>query len=213
LVDWKATARRQRLQTRIFTPTTLTNVVVALNVQTMPLSWQGHDREKLENAIAVAAALAQHLMEGQSSVGLAVNGSGLGIEGFQVFTPPSRKPSQWTDMLATLGRLTPLSTLAFDRFIRRVAAHFPYGASLAVVAGYLDQESADELAGLVERGHSVALWFLGSELPCRLPASIPVILLPHVEIIPAPVMDQARVGRLSSHENQLPLLPQREREG
>lgn len=181
-VDWKATARRLQLQTRVFTPTTFTTVVVALNVQTMPFTWLGHDREKLEGAIGVAAALVRDLLAAKGAVGLAVNGSGLGIEGFQVFSPPSRKASQYTDILATLGRLTPMPTLAFSRLLRRVASHFPYGASLAVVAGFLDQESADELGALVERGHAVSLWYVGTELPCRLPPRISLTLVPEVTL-------------------------------
>src|SRR5579871_1459337 len=52
-VDWKATARRMKLQTRVFAPTTLQHVVILLNAQTMAHAWQGYDLQRLDAAIAV----------------------------------------------------------------------------------------------------------------------------------------------------------------
>ncbi|MSQ23052.1 MAG: DUF58 domain-containing protein [Chloroflexi bacterium] len=180
-VDWKATARRQQLQTRVFTPTTLTNVVVALNVQTLEHAWQGYDEDKLEASIGVAAALVRDLLNRQWAVGLAANAGGAGIEQFQAYLPPSRRPAQAAEALAVLARLTALPTLAFGPFLRRVAANFPYGASLIVVAAFLDPESLDEIEALIERGHAVAVFFLGKEPPANVARGVPLIILPAVD--------------------------------
>ncbi|OGG52075.1 MAG: hypothetical protein A3F84_25835 [Candidatus Handelsmanbacteria bacterium RIFCSPLOWO2_12_FULL_64_10] len=187
-VDWKATARRQRLQTRVFTPTTLTNVVVALNMQTLQYAWQGYDEARLEASIGVAAALVRNLLMQRCAVGLAANSSGGSIEQFQAYLPPSQRPSQLAEALAMLARLSAIPTLAFGAFLRRVAANFPYGASLIVVAAYLDEESIDEMALLAERGHSIELFFLGPELPPDLPREIPVITLTDVDFEPLSAM-------------------------
>ncbi|MBI4214179.1 MAG: DUF58 domain-containing protein [Chloroflexi bacterium] len=180
-VDWKATARRQKLQTRVFTPTTLTNLVVAVNMQTLPYTWQGYDQAHLEACIGVAAALVRNLLDQHCAVGLAANASGGSIEQFQAYLPPSQQPSQAAEALAMLARLSALPTLTFGAFLRRVAANFPYGASLIVVAAYLDEESADQIAALAERGHSVEVFFLGDRLPPNLPRDIPTVYLPKVE--------------------------------
>ena len=87
-----------------------------------------------------------------------------------------------------LARLSAIPTLAFGAFLRRVAANFPYGASLIVVAAYLDEESIDEMALLAERGHSIELFFLGPELPPDLPREIPVITLTDVDFEPLSAM-------------------------
>lgn len=183
-VDWKATARRQQLQTRVFTPTTLTNLVIAVNMQTMQFAWQGYNEEKLDAAMGVAAALVRDLSAMQCAVGLAANASGGGIEQFQAYLPPSRRPSQVPEALSMLARLSPLPTLAFGAFLRRVAANFPYGASLICVAAILDQETADQLCALAERGHAVALLYLGRTPPFTLSRDIPMMLLPEVEFEP-----------------------------
>jgi uncharacterized protein (DUF58 family) len=188
-VDWKATARRMKLQTRVFAPTTLTNVVIALNVQTMPAAWQGFDMERLNASIGVAAALVRDAVAARHGVGLAVNGSGVGLEDFQVFLPPNRRPTQLEDTLAMLARLSPIPTMAFGPFLRRVAANFPYGASLVVVSAYLDQETAADLSILAERGHAVTLVFLGEEIPISVDPRVRRMTLPEVEfepLMPAP---------------------------
>lgn len=186
-VDWKATARRQQLQTRVFTPTTLTNLVVALNVQTMEYAWQGYNAEKLEAAIGVAAALVRDLTAAQCAVGLAANAGGGGLEQFQAYLPPSRRPSQVTEALAVLAKLSPLPTVGFGTFLRRIATNFPYGASLICVAATLDQDTADQLCALTDHGHAAALVYLGSELPVTLSRDIPVALIPEVAFEGAPV--------------------------
>ncbi|MPZ13369.1 MAG: DUF58 domain-containing protein [Chloroflexi bacterium] len=179
-VDWKASARRMKLQTRVFAPTTLHSVIVALNVQTMPLSWQGHAPAKFEAAIGVVATLVREALDARNSVGLAANSSGSEMEEFQVFLPPNRRPSQLEEALTVLAKLMPLPTMAFGAFLRKVASNFPYGASLVVVTAVLDEELAQNLAMLAERGHAVSVVFLGAELPVRLHPHITASCLPDV---------------------------------
>ncbi len=54
-IDWKASARRMALQVRVYEPTTTYQLVIFLNVSTLPYSWQGHDPERLEAVISTAA--------------------------------------------------------------------------------------------------------------------------------------------------------------
>jgi uncharacterized protein (DUF58 family) len=180
-VDWKASARRLKLQTRIYAPTTQPTVIVALNVQTMAFSWQGYDSERLEAAIAVAATSIRDALATRQAVGLAANASGAGMEDFQVFLRPNRRPSQLEDALGLLARLSPLPTMAFGPFVRQVASSVPYGASLLAITSYLDEEAVDDLALLAHRGHAVTLCFLGAELPFPVPREVRTVLIPQVE--------------------------------
>jgi uncharacterized protein (DUF58 family) len=183
-VDWKASARRMKLQTRIFAPTTLNSAIVALNVQTMQFAWQGFDEERLDAVIGVAAALVRQSVQDRQPVGLAANASGAGIEEFQVFLPPNRRPSQLEDVLAVMARLSPLPTLTFGAFLHRVAANFPFGASLAVVTAFLDPEMTVTLGRLVDRGHAVSLFFVGPELPLTLDPRIQTTVFADVQFEP-----------------------------
>jgi uncharacterized protein (DUF58 family) len=162
-VDWKASARRMQLQTRVFTPTTLDSVVVALNAQTMQHAWQGYDIDRFEEAVSVAATIVAHTVDQAHPVGLAVNGSGTDTQDFQIFLPPNRRPAQLEDALALLAQLAPLPTLAFPAFLRRIAANFPYGTGLIVVTAYLDQDLADQLDALAHWGHRISVAFVGAQ--------------------------------------------------
>ncbi len=174
-VDWKASARRMRLQTRVFAPTTLNTVIVALNVQTMAFAWQGYNQDRLEAAIGVAASLLRDAIAAGQPVGMAANSSGAEMEEFQVYLRPNRRPSQLEDALALLARLSPLPTMAFGAFLQRIASTFPYGASLITVTGFLDQPTADDLSVLARRGHAVVLVFLGERLQAEVDERIQTV--------------------------------------
>ncbi len=183
-VDWKASARRLKLQTRVYAPTTQPTLIIALNVQTMPFTWQGFDAERLEAGIGITAACIRDALATRQAVGLAVNSSGAGMEDFQIFLRPNRRPSQLEDALALLAKLSPLPTMAFGSFVHRIASYVPYGASLLAITAYLDQEAVDDLALLAHRGHAVTLVFLGDELPLDVGSDIRTLLLPHVDFEP-----------------------------
>jgi uncharacterized protein (DUF58 family) len=175
-----------QLQTRVFTPTTLDSVVVALNVQTMDHAWQGYDATMIEEAIGVAATVVERTIDSGHPVGLAVNGSGTETQDFQIFLSPNRRPAQLEDALALLAQLAPIPTLAFPSFLRRIAANFPYGTGLIVVTAYLDATLADELEALTHWGHRVSVVFVGSELAVDLSSRIPLVTTKDVRFVPGP---------------------------
>ncbi|PKB67933.1 MAG: hypothetical protein BZY81_03570 [SAR202 cluster bacterium Io17-Chloro-G4] len=54
-IDWKATARSSRLQTKIFEPVVSLNVLVALNATTSEQPWETSNRRLFERGVTVAA--------------------------------------------------------------------------------------------------------------------------------------------------------------
>jgi len=185
-IDWKASARRMKLQTRVYAPTTLQHIMAVLNVQTMEHAWQGYDLGRLDAAIAVVATLVRDSLEARQSVGIAANSSGMGMEEFQIFVAPNQRPSQLEETLAVLAQLAPIPTMAFGSFLRRIAANFPYGASLAVVTSFLNEETVGDLKRLADRGHAISMIFLGDELPISVDPRFSVVVLPQIEFEPTP---------------------------
>jgi len=104
------------------------------------------------------------------------------MEEFQVYVRPSRRPGQLEDALAALATIAPIPTVPFGTFLERIAANFPYGASLVAVTAFLDEDTAHDLARLTERGHAISLIFLGEEPPVRVDPRIGVRLLPEVRL-------------------------------
>ena len=74
-IDWKATARRGHLQSRVYEPSATLHLLVALNLTTLEQTWSGYDPLLLELAITVAASLATQASQQGQSVGLLTNGS------------------------------------------------------------------------------------------------------------------------------------------
>ncbi len=114
-IHWKASARRNELQTRVYEPTTDMNLVVVLNVLTMPKAWLGFKPDLLERAISVAASIANYAAEQRWALGLLSNGVPRSDQPIKVL--PGRSPDQLAHVLGA-GR----HKLLFLQFHREDAA-------------------------------------------------------------------------------------------
>ena len=56
-IDWKASARRQALQSRVYEPSSTLHLLVAVNAHTLAHSWQGFIPETFERLLSVAGTL------------------------------------------------------------------------------------------------------------------------------------------------------------
>ena len=57
-IDWKATARRGELQSRVYEPSAVQHLYVLLNIDTLEHSWEGYLKDDLERTVSMAASLA-----------------------------------------------------------------------------------------------------------------------------------------------------------
>ena len=69
-IDWNATARVGRMQSRVYEPTTAHNLIVCLNTATLTPAWSGYVPELFERSITVAASIARRAHEQKFAVGL-----------------------------------------------------------------------------------------------------------------------------------------------
>ena len=68
-VDWNATARVGRLQSKLYEPSRTQATVIALNITTMERTWEGFDPVLLERGVSIAASLAQQVFDSGSALG------------------------------------------------------------------------------------------------------------------------------------------------
>ena len=92
-IDWKATARRGELQSRVYEPSAVQHLYVLLNIDTLGNSWEGYLKEDLERTVSMAASLAVWGTERRYAVGLLANGS-LPNSDRPIRLAPSRSRSQ-----------------------------------------------------------------------------------------------------------------------
>ncbi len=162
-IHWKATARTQELQVKLYEPTTTHRLVVFLNLNTVGPAWTvAHDPELLEMAISVAASVASWAVEQSYQVGLSANGYQQRSPGL-VKVAPSRDPEQLTQILEALARALPFASIPFEELLNHDSRTLPYGATLVAVTAVLNEEIAARLAALRGVGHRVTVLLVGEE--------------------------------------------------
>ncbi len=153
-VHWKASARRQRLQTRVLQPTTDTKLMVCLNVQTVAKSYMGVIPEHLEKMVSVAASISYYALMQRWPTGLLANGA-LPHSDQSLKILPGRSPAQLTTILELLAAVTPFTTDPFHRLLAAESPHLPWGATLVVISSSLPQELAATMLDLKATGRRI----------------------------------------------------------
>jgi uncharacterized protein (DUF58 family) len=190
-IHWKATARRQDLQVRVYEPTTSHNLVIFLNVATLPKHWQGINPLLLERAISVAASIAQHAVEDRYIVGLVANGS-IPHSDQPIKVLPSRRPDQLARLLEALAAVTSFATASIEALLLAESPRLPWGATLVVVTAVVTDELVAGLVRLREAGRRLVLVSLEDELARSL-AAVPGMLVYHLPASRLP-FDESLMG-------------------
>jgi uncharacterized protein (DUF58 family) len=170
-VDWKATARRQSLQSRVYDPSSDLIAVVALNVSTLPHAWQGFFGDIFERAVSVAASLANDFSAERVPVGLLANCTWPGHD-TAIRVPPSRSPGQMTKVLEALAMADVFTLVRIERMLSE--ERLTYGSTLALVTAVLTPALESSLLRLKRHGAQIGLIYVGIEDPPSRFADSPV---------------------------------------
>ncbi len=160
-VHWKATARRQQLQVRVYEPATHLQLIICLNVATLAYEWQGMIPELLEQTVSVAASLAAYGAEHKYQVGLVANGSWPRSDQM-VKVLPGRSPYQLAHILEALAVVSPMPTARLADLLVKTSARLPWGATLAVVTAVVDEGLLEAMLRLQAAGRRLVLFSLDS---------------------------------------------------
>ncbi len=175
-IHWKATARRQELQVKVYEPTTTSQLVLMVNIATLPKYWQGVIPERLERTLSVAASLASDAVERRYQVGVLANGCWpYSHQLLKVL--PSRDPDQLMRILEALAVVSSLPTLTIEDLLVRQSPHLPWGATLAVVTSVVTEELLATMIALRDAGRRLVLVSLDADAPKE---EIPGIVVHHL---------------------------------
>jgi uncharacterized protein (DUF58 family) len=155
-VHWKASARTQSLQVRVWEPAQEQQLVVLLNVATFARHWQGVNRELLEWTISVAASICQHAFADRIAVGLVANAS-VPQSDQPVKVAPGRSPHQMRYILEALAALTPFSTSSIEKLLRVETPRLGWGATIVIVTAVVTEELETQILRLHRAGRQIAL--------------------------------------------------------
>lgn len=183
-VHWKASARRGRLQTKVYDPSTGMNLVVFLNVATMHRHWMGYDPDQLERAISVAASIASYGAEQKWGIGLYAN-CAVPKSDQPIRVPPGRSPEQLGHILEALAATSEFATGSIEKLLQQESRRLPWAATLVLVTAHTSADIAAVLLRLKEAGRRVALISLAADPPPVLPGVITYHIAPDVPVEPA----------------------------
>lgn len=153
-IDWKASARIGRMQSRQYEPSHTQSMVIALNVSTMEHSWQGQDPVALERGVIVAASVARWAFEEQLAVGLIANGSFPDADR-PIRIGSGRRPDQLMHVLEALAMVTGFATSPLAAELQQRGHALPAGATLVVITALMPPELLATLHRLRADGHAV----------------------------------------------------------
>ena len=163
-LHWRATARIGARVSKRFDPSRARDVLIALDVQTVPgPHWALHfDQDLLESLIVAALSLARRAISEGAAVGLAVEGYTRSIER-QVFLPPRGGEDQLATIADYLGRLGETPSGPFEQLLAGLPARLAPGTTLEVLSGRDPAPYAAILARLDASGYPVEYLGMGAD--------------------------------------------------
>lgn len=173
-IDWKATARRGELRSRVFEASAEPQVYILLNIDTLEHSWEGYLKDDLERTISVAASVATWAGEHRHAVGLLANGSFPGSDR-PIRLAPSRARDQVARVLEALAVIQPLTMGDLASTVRRESSRVPAGSTIIVVAALVPEALAAAILRLRAETHHVVVIATTDRVETSLLGDTPVI--------------------------------------
>ena len=164
-IHWKASARHQSLQVKVFEPTTTLKVALFLAVDSFQQDG-GQNEEDFETGISVAASIANYVTEQGSPAGLFVN-TRLADSGQPVIMPPSSGTGRLVSLLEALAKVTRLASGPFEEFWQGERRNLPWGTTLIFILSRPSQSLTGLLTSLRESGHKLLVNQVGGQESSR----------------------------------------------
>ncbi len=178
-IDWKATARARRLQTRIFEPSVSMNIVVALNGSTSDYVWLGTNRRLFERAVTAAASAMVLADRRGYSYGL-ISNAVASYSGKWLSIPVGASSQQLTMTLEALAMAAPYVVSMLPSVFRAERDNLPPGATVVFITAALTDSIPAQLSAFSESGYRLSVIYAGDgEAPERI-ADIPVFNIGHL---------------------------------
>ncbi len=179
-IHWKASAHRAALQVKVYEPTINYSWALFLNIATYVQTWQGVQSELAEQAIHLAASLANHATGRKYAVGLIANGTWPDSDQ-RLKILPGRDPDQLRNILEALAAVSYFVTSPIETLLRRESASLPWGATLVVITAVVSDNLLAEMLRLQQAGRKLALVSLD---PNWTPRALPGIVVRQARFTP-----------------------------
>jgi uncharacterized protein (DUF58 family) len=156
-IHWTATARTGALVVKQYQPAIARETLICLDLDWRDYASRRHDA--MEQAIVVAASVANHAIVREGlPVGLATDATDTLVEGRRrIVLPPRSERAQLMSILEVLARVQPVTGARFVDLLREESVHLPWGSTLLLITGTIDDSLAETVLYLRRRGHATAV--------------------------------------------------------
>ena len=158
-IHWKATARRQELQTKQFEPSASRPLAIFINIRTFNHRFEGIDPALREFAISAGASLARWAQLRGDAFGVFANS--MMYAGQRVRILPGSHPRQLARVLEALAYCVGVPHTTIERVLLQEADHLRNGTSIVLISATLSDNLRRVLADLQRRGFAVTLLGIG----------------------------------------------------
>ncbi len=158
-IHWKATARRQELQTKLFEPSASRPLAIFINIRTFNHRFEGIDPALREFAISAGASISRWAQLRGDAFGVFANS--MMYAGRRVRILPGAHPRQLTRVLEALAYCVGVPHTTIERILQQEADHLRHGTSIVLISATLSDSLSRALADLQRRGFAVTLLGIG----------------------------------------------------
>jgi uncharacterized protein (DUF58 family) len=162
-IHWKATARLQRLQTRVFEHTTSVDLALFLDTRSVADNYFWHliNHDALETGVLAATAISADAIKKDFKVGLYTN-EYYYYSNSLMRLPPSSHPDQLKEILEALAQVRGLPALTMEKMLARETRSLSWEAAIVLVTAVPTTEIVACLKRLQQAGRRVALVQIGN---------------------------------------------------
>lgn len=169
-IHWKASARHQKLEVKVFEPSTTLKVSLFLAVDSFMEDGKMDD-DNLELGISSAASIAQFIINSRNQAGLYVNSHFVDY-GDNITVMPGSDTAKLMELLEALAKVTEFPSGPFVEFMEKERRSLPWGTTIVVIFSRPDKDMPPVLLSLKEGGYKVAAIIVGmpnaelTDIPC-----------------------------------------------
>lgn len=138
-IDWKQTARKQELHTKIIDKMSHSELVIIGNVRTYDERWRGINEEYVERSLSVAASVSHYSTKEEIPYQLIMNMKTVGYRNmYRIARGEGRRHLIRT--LEALTRVSTFATISFEESLQAAYQEYYSGQTLVVITPYVTEK-------------------------------------------------------------------------
>jgi uncharacterized protein (DUF58 family) len=162
-IHWKATARLQQMQSRVFERTTSVDMALFLDTRTVAdtFYWSLISPDFLETAVLTATSIAAHAAKNDYKVGFYANEYYYYSDRLMKL-PPSNHPDQLKEILEALAQVKGMPALKVEKLLSNETRNLSWESTIVLITAVPTEEVTGTLKYLQRAGRRVALVIIGN---------------------------------------------------